>query len=82
VCVAKTRGACTSLSSHFMDRRACKRYRSIVIGQLEGEGIIDSPLADNKCAARTLPFFSCATSCFVRLGGVGGLSSLWTSLLS
>ena len=43
--VARTRDAAVALKGAFARRRVHKRYLAIVLGALEGEGVIDLPLA-------------------------------------
>ena len=49
--VGKTRRALAALNRAFEERAVQKRYRAFVVGRLEGEGVIDSPI-DGR-AART-----------------------------
>jgi len=47
VVTAKTRRALVGISQAFMDRRVDKRYRAVVIGRLEGQGVETGPI-DNR----------------------------------
>jgi len=44
--VAKSRRALVGVSKAFMERRVEKRYRAIIIGRLDGEGLENGPIDD------------------------------------
>ena len=52
VIVAKTRAAHASLGQAFEGRQVRKQYRAIVIGKLEGEGLIETPIEGREARSR------------------------------
>ncbi len=52
VVVAKTRGAHAALGWAFQRREVSKRYRALVVGRLEGEGVIDRPIDGREARTR------------------------------
>eukprot|EP00873_Tetraselmis_striata_P037104 jgi/Tetstr1/457368/TSEL_043971.t1 len=44
LCCAKSREALRQLSAAFSGRRAHKRYRALLVGRLEGRGVVETPL--------------------------------------
>ena len=50
--VARTVSARAGLLPMFAERRIHKRYRALILGKLEGEGTIDSPLDGKSCLTR------------------------------
>lgn len=49
VVVGKTASALAALNAAFAERRVDKRYAAVVVGRLEGEGLLDAPLDGLAC---------------------------------
>jgi 23S rRNA pseudouridine1911/1915/1917 synthase len=52
VLCAKTASAHVHLGRQFEERRITKRYQAIVVGQLEGEGLVDLPIEGRASTSR------------------------------
>jgi 23S rRNA-/tRNA-specific pseudouridylate synthase len=52
VLCAKTAGAHVHLGRQFEERRITKGYRAIVVGLLEGEGVVDLPIEGRTAGSR------------------------------
>lgn len=52
VVCAKTRRAQVALGHQFEDREVGKRYRAVVLGRLDGEGVVDTPLGGRDARTR------------------------------
>jgi 23S rRNA pseudouridine1911/1915/1917 synthase len=50
--VARSASALVALGRSFQERRVHKRYRALLIGRLEGEGLVDTPLEDRSAVTR------------------------------
>eukprot|EP00192_Tetraselmis_astigmatica_P010688 CAMPEP_0117673714 /NCGR_PEP_ID=MMETSP0804-20121206/14625_1 /TAXON_ID=1074897 /ORGANISM="Tetraselmis astigmatica, Strain CCMP880" /LENGTH=368 /DNA_ID=CAMNT_0005482481 /DNA_START=218 /DNA_END=1324 /DNA_ORIENTATION=+ len=51
LCCGKARAALKELSQAFAQRLTTKRYRALLVGHLEGDGIIDTPLLNRDTGA-------------------------------
>lgn len=77
VAVGKTASALAALNRAFAERQVKKRYRAVVNGRLEGDGIIAEPIADRPAETRYAvvahgPSVRCGWSTVVDLWPVTG----------
>ncbi|MEN0060938.1 MAG: RluA family pseudouridine synthase [Myxococcota bacterium] len=72
VVIAKTRAALAALGHDFERRRIHKGYRALVVGALEGEGVIDEPVDGRQARTR---YRGLATSPCVKSGHVSRLDA-------